>query len=161
VTLSEIDASSLKIAKFPSGASISSLLSERMDNVALLAFCRIWKATWKNSLLFSRKENEFSMASQDLKNWVNCEISHIVSQLASSLASFYLVIQIIICLHIPVLFYCYWQIDNIQFFGGKDKQCFIGCLLLNDQIEDKLIYPYLLIRSLVFEPTGSVKKLPL
>lgn len=87
--------------------------------------------------------------------------SHSMSQLASSLASFYLVIQIIICLHIPVLFYCYWQIDNIQFFGGKDKQCFIGCLLLNDQIEDKLIYPYLLIRSLVFEPTGSVKKLPL
>lgn len=38
MTLTEIDASSLKIAKFPSGTSISSLLSERMDNVALLVF---------------------------------------------------------------------------------------------------------------------------
>lgn len=44
MTLSEIDASSLKIAKFPSGASISSLLSERMDNVALLVFLSYLKS---------------------------------------------------------------------------------------------------------------------
>ena len=44
MTLSEIDASSSKIAKFPSGASISSLLSERMDNVALLVFLSYLKS---------------------------------------------------------------------------------------------------------------------